>query len=152
MIRAVSFCILHSRRSCFIFMNCWSSLCGKKRPVFFFVLVSTSGASNWQACKDSHWNNRTTFVFHKIVIYNSWIWKQSEDSLKISLTAKPARSLQMFKSFFCYGMRLRTKSIITFLIVSFSCLKQQKMLGILSFKGFTDWEREATIKASHKSS
>ena len=37
---------------------------------FFFVLVSTSGASDWQAFKDSHWNNRKTFVFHKIVIYN----------------------------------------------------------------------------------
>ena len=37
---------------------------------FFFVLVSTSGASDWQACKDSHRNNRTTFVFHKIVVYN----------------------------------------------------------------------------------
>ena len=25
-----------------------------KRVFFFFVLVSTSGASDWQACKDSH--------------------------------------------------------------------------------------------------
>ena len=25
-----------------------------KEFVFFFVLVSTSGASDWQACKDSH--------------------------------------------------------------------------------------------------
>ena len=33
----------------------------------------------------------------------------------------------MFKSFFCYGVRLRTKSIITFRIVCFSCVKQQKM-------------------------
>ena len=33
----------------------------------------------------------------------------------------------MFKSFFCYGVRLRTKSIIMLHIVSFSCLKQQKM-------------------------
>ena len=24
------------------------------KRVFFFVLVSTSGASDWQACKDSH--------------------------------------------------------------------------------------------------
>ena len=44
----------------------------KKKPMiilkefFFFVLVSC----DWQACKDSHRNNRTTFVFHKIVIYN----------------------------------------------------------------------------------
>ena len=68
----------------------------KKKPMiilkeFFFlvlVLVSSSGASDWQACEDSHWNKRTTFVFHKIVIYNPWTWKQSEDSLKISLTPK----------------------------------------------------------------
>ena len=64
----------------------------KKKPVIilkefiFFVLVSTSGTSDWQACEDSHWIKRTTFVFHKIAIYNSWTWKQSEDSLKISLT------------------------------------------------------------------
>ena len=45
----------------------------KKKPMiilkeFFFlvlVLVSSSGASDWQACEDSHWNRRTTFVFHK---------------------------------------------------------------------------------------
>ena len=42
----------------------------KKKPViflkefFFFVLVSTSGASDWQACEDSHSIKRTTFVFH----------------------------------------------------------------------------------------
>ena len=66
----------------------------KKKPMIilkefiFFVLVSTSDASDWQACKDSHWNKRTTFVFHKIVIYNPWTWKQPEDSLKISLTLK----------------------------------------------------------------
>ena len=77
----------------------------KKKPMiileefFFFVLVSTSGASNWQACKDSHWNNRTTFVFHKIVIYNSWTWKQSEDSLKISLTAKCSEFTDVQKLF-----------------------------------------------------
>ena len=33
----------------------------------------------------------------------------------------------MFKSFFCYGVRLRTKSIITFRIVCFSCVNQYKM-------------------------
>ena len=53
-----------------------------------FVLVSTSGASDWQAWEDSHWNKRTTFVFHKIVIYNPWTLKKSEYSLKISLTTK----------------------------------------------------------------
>ena len=60
------------------------------KEFIFFVLVSTSGASDWQACEDSHWNKRTTFVFHKIVIYNPWTWKlwQSEDSLKVSLTPK----------------------------------------------------------------
>ena len=42
----------------------------KKKPMiiskefFFFVLVSTSGAIDWQACMIH------TFVFHKIVIYN----------------------------------------------------------------------------------
>ena len=66
----------------------------KKKPVTilkkfnFFRIVSTSGASNWQACKDSHWNKRTTFIFHKIVLYNPWTWKQSKDSLKIPLTPK----------------------------------------------------------------
>ena len=56
----------------------------KKKPMIILkefilsVLVSTSGASDWQACEDSHWNKRTTFVF----------LKQSEDSLKISLTPK----------------------------------------------------------------
>ena len=66
----------------------------KKKPMIilkeliFFVLVSTSGASNWQAFEDSQWNKTTTFVFHKIVIYNPWTWKQSDDSLKISLTPK----------------------------------------------------------------
>ena len=63
-------------------------LTAQQEFLFFFVLVSTSGASDWQACEDSHWNKRTTFVFHKIVIYNPWTWKQSEDSLKISLTPK----------------------------------------------------------------
>ena len=62
-------------------------------------LVSTSGASDWQAFKDSHWNNRTTFVFHKIVIYNPWTWKQSEDSLKISLTAKRSELTDVQKLF-----------------------------------------------------
>ena len=66
----------------------------KKKPMIIlqefiiFVLVSTSGVSDWQACDDSHWNKRTTFVFHKIVIYNPWTWKRSGDSLKISLTPK----------------------------------------------------------------
>ena len=47
----------------------------KKKPMiilkelFFFVLVSTSGVSDWMACEDSHRNKRTTFVSHKIVIY-----------------------------------------------------------------------------------
>ena len=69
--------------------------CGvKKKPMInleeliFFILVPTSGASDWQVCKDSHWNKRTTFVFHKIVIYSPWTRKQSEDSLNIWLTPK----------------------------------------------------------------
>ena len=46
----------------------------KKKPMiilkelFFLVLVSAGGASDWQACEDAHWNKRTTLVFHKIVI------------------------------------------------------------------------------------
>ena len=77
----------------------------KKKPMIvlkefiFFVLVSTSGASDWQACEDSHWNKRTTFVFHKIVIYNPWTWKQFEDSLKISLTAKRSEFTDVQKLF-----------------------------------------------------
>ena len=65
-------------------------------------------------------NKRTTFVFHKIVIYNPWTWKQSEDSLKISLTPKRSEFFQAFKSFSCYGVTLGTKSIITFRIACFS--------------------------------
>ena len=63
----------------------------KKKPMIIlkeFILVSTSGASDWQACEDSQWNKRTTFVFRKILIYSPWTWKQSEDSLKLSLTPK----------------------------------------------------------------
>ena len=40
---------------------------------------------------------------------------------------RSAQSLQVFKSFFCYGVRLGTKSIITFRIVCFFCVKQQKV-------------------------
>ena len=77
----------------------------KKKPMiilkelFFFVLVSTSGASDWMACEDSHWNKRTTFVFNKIVIYNPWTWKQSEDSLKISPTPKCSEFYKCSKAF-----------------------------------------------------
>ena len=39
-----------------------------------------------------HWNKRTSFVFHKIVVYNLWTWKQSQYLLS-------ARSLQVFKAF-----------------------------------------------------
>ena len=34
---------------------------------------------------------------------------------------------QVFKSFFCYGVRLGTKSINTITIVCFSCVKQQEV-------------------------
>ena len=77
----------------------------KKKPMIilkefcFFILVSTSGASDWQACKDSHWNNRATFVFHKIVIYNPWTWKQSVHSLKISPTVKRLEFMDVQKLF-----------------------------------------------------
>ena len=66
----------------------------KKKPMIileeliFFILVSTSGTSDWQACEDSHWNKRRTFVFHKIVTYSPWTRKQSEVSLNIWLTPK----------------------------------------------------------------
>ena len=46
-----------------------------------------------------------------------------------------ARSLEVFKSFFCYGVRLGTKSIITFRIVCFSCVKQQKVPAIDEITG-----------------
>ena len=69
------------------------------KEFFFFVLVSTSSASDWQACEDSQWNKRTTFVFHKIVSYNPWTWKQSKDSLKISLTLKRSEFYRCSKAF-----------------------------------------------------
>ena len=103
----------------------------KKKPMiilkefFFFVLVSTSGASDWQACEDSHWNKRTIFVFDKIVIYNPWTWKQSEDLLKKSLTPKRSEFTGVLK-LFCYGVRLGTKSIITFRIVCFSVRSKER--------------------------
>ena len=104
----------------------------KKKPMiilkecFFFVLVSTSGASDWQACKDSHWNNRTTFVFHKIVIYNPWTWKQSEDSLKISLTPKRSEFSGVQKLFLLWR---EIEDIIDRYISyrGFFCVKQQKV-------------------------
>ena len=97
----------------------------KKKPMiilkefFFFVLVSTSGASDWQACEDSHWIKRTTFVFHKIAIYNSWTWKQSEDSLKISFTPKRSEFTGVQRLFLLW-CEIGAKSIITFRIVCFS--------------------------------
>ena len=40
----------------------------------------------------------------------------------------------MFKSFFCYGVRLRTKSIITFRIVCFSFVKYGSLGLAISLK------------------
>ena len=63
----------------------------KKKPMIilkefiFFVLVSISGGNDWHACEDSHWNKNRKI---KIVIYNPWTWKQSENTSKISLTPK----------------------------------------------------------------
>ena len=89
------------------------------------VLVSTS---DWQACEDSHWNNRTTFVFHKIVNYNPWTWKQFEDSWTISL---PPQGLEFtgVEKLFCYGVILGTKSIVTFRVLCFLRVKRQKVLA-----------------------
>ena len=76
----------------------------KKKPMiilkeFIFFRFSFNKWRNWQACEDSHWNKRTTFVIHKIVIYNPWTWKKSEDSLKISLTAKRSEFTDVQKLF-----------------------------------------------------
>ena len=53
-----------------------------------FIFIRFNFNSDWQAGEDSQGNKRTTFVFRKIVIYNPWTWKQSENSLKLSLTPK----------------------------------------------------------------
>ena len=45
------------------------------------------------------------------------------------------RSIQVFKSFFCYGVRLGTKSIITFRIVYFFCVKQHKVSATKEITG-----------------
>ena len=98
----------------------------KKKPVIilkefiFFVLVSTSGASDWQACEDSHWIKRTTFDFHKIAIYNSWTWKQSEDSLKISLTPGVQKLFLLWREI---GDKI--DHYISYRV--FFCVKQQKV-------------------------
>ena len=41
----------------------------------------------------------------------------------------------MFKSFFCYDVRSGTKSIITFRIVCFFCVKQLKVPAIDEITG-----------------
>ena len=67
---------------------------------FFFLRFSFNKRRQRLAgMQGSHWNNRTTFVFHKIVINNPWTWKQSEDSLKISLTAKCSEFTDVQKLF-----------------------------------------------------
>ena len=43
------------------------------------------------------------------------------------MSLRNARSLEVFKGFFCYGVRFGTKSIITFRIMCFFCVKQQKV-------------------------
>ena len=68
-------------------------------PVNFFSILGFECICDWQACEDSHWNKRTTFDSHKIVIYNPWTWKQSEDSLKISLTPKRSEFTGVLKVF-----------------------------------------------------
>ena len=96
------------------------------KEFFFFVLVSTSGTGNWQACEDSHWIKRTTFVFHKIAIYNSWTWKQSEDSLKISLTPKRSEFTGVQKLFLLWReIEDKIDHYISYRV--FFCVKQQKV-------------------------
>ena len=90
------------------------------KEYFFFVLVSTSSASNWQGCEDSHWIKRTTFVFHKIAIYNSWTWKQSEDSFKISLTPGVQKLFLLWREI---GDKI--DHYISYRV--FFCVKQQKV-------------------------
>ena len=48
----------------------------------------------------------------------------------------------MFKSFFFYGVRLRKKSIITFRIVCFSCVKQQNMPATDEIKSYHENQTE----------
>ena len=85
----------------------------KKKPVIilkefiFFVLVS-------------HWIKRTTFVFHKIAIYNSWTWKQSEDSLKISLTPGVQKLFLLW-----HEIGDKIDHYISYCV--FFCVKQQKV-------------------------
>ena len=86
---------------CAIFPFCGGGKKKKKttKKQWHFNWATTSGASDWQACKDSHRNKRRTFVFHKIVIYNPWTWKQCEYSLKISLTPKRSKFTGVQKLF-----------------------------------------------------
>ena len=112
---------------------------------FFFVLVSTSGANNnKRACEDSHWNNRTTFVFHKIVNYNPWTWKQSEDSLQILFTPKRSEFTGVQKLFLSC---LKTRDKIDHYIscrAFFLCVKQQNVAGTDEITG--KYENQTTPK------
>ena len=90
------------------------------KEFIFFVLVLTSSTSDWQACEDSHWIKRTTFIFHKIAIYNFWTWKQSEDSLKISLTPGVQKLFLLWREI---GDKI--DHYISYHV--FFCVKQQKV-------------------------
>ena len=50
----------------------------------------------------------------------------------------------MFKSFFCHALRLGTKSIITFRVVRFFCVKQQNVAGTDEITG--KYENQITPK------
>ena len=52
----------------------------------------------------------------------------------------------MFKSFFCYGVRLGTKSIATFRIVCFFCVKQQKLPATDEITDYRLTENQITPK------
>ena len=73
----------------------------KKKPMIILkeFIFFRFGFNKLCQAEDSYWNKRTTFVFHKIVIYNPWTWKQFEDSLKISLTAKRSEFTDVQKLF-----------------------------------------------------
>ena len=111
------------------------------KELFFFLLVSTSGASNWMACEDSHWNKRKTFVFHKIVIYNPWTWKQFEDSLKISLIPKRSEFYKCSKAFSVITWDWVQNRSLYFVSCVFSCVKQNKVLATDEITGYVPTPR-----------
>ena len=114
----------------FVAKNC----CGvKKKPMiilkeFIFIRFGfNKRRHDWQACEDSLLNKRTTFVFHKIVIYNPWTWKQSEDSLKIPLNRKLSEFTGVQKLFLLWReIGDKIDHYISYRVFFF-CVKQRKV-------------------------